>query len=58
MLKRTLHNKVKSSQEIEKEFETVRKCYNKDLSKLRKKYQGVFAALTLSYGESLEKSTQ
>lgn len=48
----------KTTEDIELQFEVVRRDYNRDLAKLRKKYQKLFAALALNYNESLQKTTR
>jgi len=54
----TFRKGKKTSEDIELQFEVVRKDYNRDLAKLRKKYQKLFAAIALNYNESLQKTTR
>lgn len=54
MFEQTLYNKANSECKVKNKFETVRESYNRDLTKLRKKYSRVLAALALNYGDIVD----
>lgn len=49
MFTKTLHNEVNSTKKIEEKFEEIRRDYNRDLTKLRKKYKKAFISLANDY---------
>lgn len=48
--RRTLFKHANTQESIEKQFDAARNEYNRELAKLRKKYQKTLASIVLDYG--------